>query len=170
MCEAESAFPSTTEAGLAATVAVLNEIPGGSEVVEWFGGYPIFHDAEVLELRLVRKGPSSLRLAAITFPDGMSASTPPKHAVVTFNLSRHALIDIRLDEFSGQNVIYGLTLRRAVEARAAPPGSDLSDGSIDIELEPCFGAFGRLRATIENITITPVADYQTADELKSVDE
>jgi hypothetical protein len=43
------------------TIEILDEIPGGAEVIEWFEGQPHFGDGEVLELRLVRKGPSVLR-------------------------------------------------------------------------------------------------------------
>jgi hypothetical protein len=59
------------------TISVLNEIPGGHEVVAWFDGWPEFGDAEILELRLVRKGPSCLRLSAMTSQDGRRPSSTP---------------------------------------------------------------------------------------------
>jgi hypothetical protein len=30
------------------TIAILNEIPGGRDVIAWFGGRPEFGDAELL--------------------------------------------------------------------------------------------------------------------------
>ena len=38
------------------TPALLQNVPGGPELIEWFGGYaPRFHDAEVLGLTLDRE-------------------------------------------------------------------------------------------------------------------
>jgi hypothetical protein len=37
---------------------ILRQIPGGPELVAWFGHVPAFHDAEVLSVALDRKGPS----------------------------------------------------------------------------------------------------------------
>ncbi|RDJ24222.1 hypothetical protein DWF00_03845 [Bosea caraganae] len=82
------------------------------------------------------------------------------------------MIDVSLQGFSHQNVIGGMSLRfakdSAVDGRLV--GFGLGQGDIEFEIEPCFGAFGTLRASVEKITITPVADYQTADEAISVVE
>ncbi len=56
--------------GLEQTIAILSEIAGGREVIAWFGGRPEFGDAELLELRLVCKGLSRLRLAAMVSEGG----------------------------------------------------------------------------------------------------
>jgi hypothetical protein len=150
---------------LAETISILHGIPGGGEVVAWFGGWPKFGDAEVLELRLVRKGRSRLRLAAM-FSEGGEYSGPPiKHAVFDFSL--RDLIDVHLDGYGGQNVIGRFTLRRPREQALHPSllGHGPARGEVEIELEPCAGAFGSIRCTIERIAITPVADYQEADKL-----
>ena len=60
------------------------EIPGADEVVAWFGGWPSFHDAEVLEFLFVRKGTSYLRLHAWVMTDQLDARgyyVLDKHAV-----------------------------------------------------------------------------------------
>jgi hypothetical protein len=144
------------------TVSILNGIPGGREVIAWFGGRPEFGDAEVIELRLVRKGSSRLRLAA-TFSAGGKYQGPPfKHAVFDFSL--HDMMDVHLDGFSRQNVIGGLRLRRARDRSTHPSllGYGLAPGEVEIELAPCAGAFGSIRCTIGKIAISPVEDYQKA--------
>jgi Immunity protein 50 len=145
------------------TISILKEIPGGSEVIEWFGGWPEFGDAEVLELRLVRRGPSSLRLAAEVSAAGKHRGPPFKHAVFDFTL--RDMIDVYLDGFSHQNVIGGLTLRRTKDqtVHRSLYGIGLVRGEVEIELEPCAGALGIIRCTIDNISIVPVENYQEAD-------
>jgi hypothetical protein len=145
------------------TVSILNEIPGGRAAVAWFHGRPEFGEAEVLELRLVRKGPSRLRLSASVRDGEAHKGSFFKHAVFDFTL--RDMIDVHLDGFGHQNVIDGLRLRRA-EPRAMHPsllGIGLAAGEVEIELRPCAGAFGTIRCNIEKIVITPVADYQKAD-------
>ena len=149
--------------GLEETISILNEIPGGREVVAWFGGRPEFGDAEVVELRLGRKGRSRLRLAAMVSEGGKYKGRPFKHAVLDFSL--RDMIDVHLDGFSRQNVIGGLRLRRARDRAIHPSllGYGLVLGEVEIELAPCAGAFGSIRCTIEKIAIAPVEDYQKAD-------
>jgi hypothetical protein len=146
------------------TISILNEIPGGREVVGWFGGWPEFGDAEVVELRLVRKGPSRLRLAAMVSEGGKHQGRPFKHAVFDFSL--RDMIDVHLDGFGRQNVVGGLRLRRAPDRAMHPSllGHAPVPGEVEIELAPCAGAFGTIRCTIAKIAITPVEDYQKTDQ------
>ena len=145
------------------TISILKEITGGPEVVEWFGGWPQFGDAEVLELRLVRKGSSLLRLAAEVSAAGRYKGPPFKHAVFEFVL--RDMIDVHIDGFSHQNIIGGLTLRRTEDEAVHPSlyGIGLVRGGVEIELEPCAGALGLIRCTIDSIKIIPVENYQEAD-------
>lgn len=147
------------------TLLVLRDIPGGPEVIEWFHGGPQFGDAEVLELRLVRRGASVLRLAAIALEAGGYKSAPLKHAIFDFVL--RDMIDVHLDGFSHQNVIGGLNLRRATEQKFHPSlvGIGLVAGEVEMQLDPCAGSFGCMRCTIEKISITPVVNDQKADEI-----
>jgi hypothetical protein len=47
----------------AMTVPVeVKEISGAAELHDWFGYWPIFHDAEIISLHLNREGSSSLRV------------------------------------------------------------------------------------------------------------
>ena len=78
-----------------------------------------------------------------------------KHAVVTFTLE--GILDLQLEGFSVQNVIYGLVLRRAVDRpdrRGYLSGNPLPD-DIEIELEHCYGLSGLIRARSVAITFEP---------------
>jgi hypothetical protein len=145
------------------TVAILEEVPGGAEAIAWFSGRPHFGDAEILELRLLRKGPSMLRVAAKAGAGPNGAGPPFKHAVFAFILSD--MVDVHLDGFGHQNVIGGLTLRRnpieAEEVHGSLVGIGLALGEHEIVLEPCAGAFGSIRCTIASVEVAPVEDDQT---------
>lgn len=118
------------------TIAILETIPGGSEVIEWFGGWPEFGDAEVLELRLVRRGKSLLRVSAEVSEAGKWRGPPFKHAVFDFTL--RDMIDVYLDGFSHQNVIGGLTLHPTQNqpVHQSLQGTGLTRGEVEIELGP----------------------------------
>lgn len=124
--------------------AALAHVPGGAELVEWFGDLPDFGDSEVIRLTLDRQGPSELVIAL---------DWPTKSAVVTFELS--AWIDVSLRGFSHQNVIGGLKLLRPADREVDlwEQGVGLEPGQWIIELSPCFGACGSIRANIERISI-----------------
>ena len=38
------------------------QFEGANKVIEWFGKWPSFHDAEIIELRLVRYGTCRLKI------------------------------------------------------------------------------------------------------------
>ncbi|NKK65730.1 hypothetical protein GFL88_19810 [Rhizobium leguminosarum bv. viciae] len=77
-----------------------------------------------------------------------------KHAVVTFSFED--ILDLRLDGFSHQNVINGLVLRSATDrgrvgSYALPKGPE----DIEIELRPCYGFDGFIRAKKVTETFRP---------------
>lgn len=124
--------------------AALAQVSGGAELVKWFDDFPDFGDGEVIRLTLDRQGPSELVIAL---------DRPTKSAVVTFELS--AWIDVSLRGFSHQNVIGGLKLLRPADREVGlwEQGVGLEPGQWIIELSPCFGACGSIRANIERISI-----------------
>jgi hypothetical protein len=130
------------------TASILAEIPGGPELLDWFGGSPNFGDAEVISLNLNREGPSILKMAVIKL-----VGTDFQTIVVVFTL--RDMIDIALEGFSHQNVVGGLTLKRCSELHVHPSlvGIGLLLPDHVLELEPCAGAFGRIRATIDKIAM-----------------
>ena len=127
--------------------ASLADIPGGRDLVDWFKGAPEFGDAEIVSLLLDREGPSRLRIAL---------NVRGRCAIVTIEMA--AWIDVDVRGFSRQNVIDGLTLRRADEREVEPweLGVGCEPGEWLIELGPCFGAYGSIRANIVRIVIEPV--------------
>lgn len=86
------------------TSDILRNLPGGSELIAWFGGSPNFGDAEVKALILDRADGSRLTLMVIGISDGRRRKTQ-----VTFHLKD--MIDISIGGFSHQNVIGDLILR-----------------------------------------------------------
>ena len=136
---------------------IYHEVPGGSELVRWFGRVPTFHDAEVHDLDLRRVGESTLHLHGWTMKEEIDHDgfvVLDKHAVVTFRME--GIMDLRLDGFSHQNVIGGLTLQRAADrGRANYYSMPKSPDDIDIELEPSFGLSGFVRAKRVAISFRP---------------
>ena len=124
-------------------IVALADIPGGRDLVEWFDSEPHFGDAEVVSLYLDRKGPSLLRIAV---------EHRGKYATVVFELTHW--IDANLYGFSHQNVIGGLQLRRAEDRDVQPweLGVGCQPGEWLVELEPCFGAYGTIRANVARIS------------------
>jgi hypothetical protein len=137
---------------------IYDGVPGGQELLRWFGLVPSFHDAEVLGFYLNRNGPSVLRLhwwitTNRTRADGYFMLE--KHTLVTFTLQ--GIMDLQLENFSAQNVIGGLNLRRATDRpdRRNHLTLDPLPQDIEIELEPCYGLCGFIRARSVAITFEP---------------
>jgi len=136
---------------------IYDEVPGGAELVRWFGRVPSFHDAEIISLDLRRSGKSFLRIHGWVGTDQVDENghiVLDKDAVVTFALD--GIMDLQLDGFSHQNVIYGLKLQRATDrGRANYYSMPQSPEDIEIELEPCFGLDGLIRAKRVSISFEP---------------
>jgi hypothetical protein len=113
---------------------IIASIPGALEFVQWFGGWPSFHDAEVLGVSLDRTGGTTIRLHTFKMTsevraDGCYRAT--KHAVVIFALEQVQGLD--LNGFNNQNVISGLEVER------------VGEGFV-LELSPCYGLAGHITA------------------------
>lgn len=131
------------------TVEILKELPGGPELLDWFGGDPNFGDSEVIGLSLDRLGPSWLRMAMCKLDQNSMWQT----IVVTLTLKDQ--IDVSIEGFSHQNVIGDFVIRRAREGHLAHQnliGVGIAASEHEIELEPCAGSFGTIRATISSIS------------------
>ena len=119
------------------------EVPGASELIAWFGHWPSFHDAEVLEIALHRTGNSTIRIHAFEATNqvgsqGFFIST--KHVIVTFILA--GVTDLHLDEFNLQNVIWGLLLKQKAEG-------------YELTLYGCYGIQGTITADRIFIELEP---------------
>ena len=88
-------------------------IPGAEKVVEWFGYWPTFHDAEVLSIKLDRSGGSNVSIHAFertSEVDSRGYFPLWKHVIVTFAMERflpdeQGITNTRIDFFNHQNVI-----------------------------------------------------------------
>jgi hypothetical protein len=135
---------------------VYRDVPGGDELLNWFGEVPDFHDAEVVSMTFNRRGTSELKIHGWVMRPSETRGEIilDKHAVVTFRIE--GIMDLQLDHFSSQNVIWGLTLKRAVDRGRSNYFSLPEDASdIDLELAGCFGVEGFIRAKKIAISLTP---------------
>ena len=93
------------------TPSALPDIPGGVELIKWFGFTPHFHDASVLFAKFVDGGRGELRIHAWRMTDQTDAHgyfILDRHAVVTFSFEGVRDINLRdVNEFGG---IYDLSL------------------------------------------------------------
>ncbi len=99
-----------TDAELIATV------PGAQAVVDLYGQWPDFHDAEVLSIELHREGVSRIPVhvfATSSEADAQGHYHYEKHAVVTFLIEE--IVESAIAYFNHQNVLFGLDVRRAEE-------------------------------------------------------
>jgi hypothetical protein len=106
------------------------EIPGAEAIVSWFGKWPSFHDAEILELHLERVGQSWIKIHHVAY----------KPAVVTFKLD--GVTDLELADFSQQNAIASLNLEQ-------------TETGLRLTLWPCYGLAGYLEAERMSVELSP---------------
>lgn len=137
--EADAPFPVTT-------AELLDEIPGGRQLMEWFGGrVPSFHDAEVLGLALDRRG-ARCTITVHTFQvtsevDAKGFFLLDKHVKVSFHLE--GVENLELNDFNEQNAIYELALSRTAEK------------GVRLELDRCHGLFGFVESRALKIELEP---------------
>lgn len=148
----------------AALEAIYASIPGGPEMLAWFGETPSFHDAEIVSLVLNRRSQSYLSIHFWNVergPDGYFHSV--KHAVVTFELSE--IYDLQLDGFSHQNVISELIIshNEADPERVSYHSLVAEKSDFEIKQEPCYGLDGYIRCKRIAIHHKPGKPYDTRE-------
>lgn len=123
------------------------QIVGFARFIEWCGGWPWFHDAEVVRLELDRRGQSKLVFHVLGGPRpafGPRAdpkfSIPREDVTVTFILD--GVEDLELSGFNHQNVISDLLLEQ-------------NDDRFRITLEPCFGLTGTIDVRTIQVEFQP---------------
>ncbi|MGO4388770.1 Imm50 family immunity protein [Microvirga sp. 2YAF29] len=139
----------------------FSSVPGGGELLAWFGYVPNFHDAEVISLHLNRSGASTLKVHIWDVTRDIhdpGQFIHDKDVIVTFTIEEILALD--LEGFSHQNVISGLGFRKITPEvasfnmrwlRPLQPQPDI----FEITLEPCFGMSGMIQARRVSITLTP---------------
>lgn len=122
---------------------VIDEAPGTAEFIEWFGYWPSFHDAEVLDLKISRSGPSTIRIHTFKMTDLVNRQgffVCIKHVVVSFVFER--VTNLSLNYFNSQNVIAELHLRQNIDG-------------YQLTLEPCHGIDGTIAGDGIHVTFEP---------------
>lgn len=112
------------------------QIAGFGRFVEWCGGWPWFHDAEVVRLELNRSGRSRLVLRVLGGSrPAFGPRANPKFAVpredVTVIFILDSVEELELSGFNHQNVIFDLCLEQ-------------KEDLFRITLQPCFGLAGTI--------------------------
>ena len=123
----------------------IPNVPGSDAVVAWFGEWPSFHDAEILELHLDRENVSWVKVhvwlsSGETYEHNGKQYRRERHGVVTFRLAE--IVDLELYDSSCQNVIFGLELERKA-------------GAYRPLMKPCYGLSGYIEAGRIELEVTP---------------
>jgi hypothetical protein len=121
----------------------IPEIPGAETVVAWFGGWPSFHDAEILEASFVRNDVSHLRVHFWITTDQVDSDgcfVRNKHAIVTFTFD--GIKDMEVYGFNKQNVISGLAVEQV-------------DSAFRLSLGHCYGLAGVIQAEKLSVGLKP---------------
>jgi hypothetical protein len=123
---------------------ILDELPGGDILKDWFGGTPSFHDAEVLSIDMRRAGATcELRVHAFEMTEKVDEGgrfVRTKDAVVVFLLEGLTTLD--LTNFNEQNAIFALSLERAA-------------GGFKLIIDASYGVCGFFEAREVRIKLEP---------------
>jgi len=122
---------------------MIREVPGGAELIAWFGFVPRFHDANLLEIELRSKSESRLRIHAwrmTNVVDEEGYYVLDKHAVVTITLHRVTSVD--LSDFSKPGIIAGLELTK-------------TNGAFDLKWDGSYGVDGSIQAEQISFRLEP---------------
>lgn len=121
----------------------LSDLPGGRELVDWFGFAPRFHDANLLEISLISSGPSHLRLHAFRMnsdTDEQGYYRLDKHALITITLDD--VTQIHLSDFDVPGIISDLRFLNV-------------EGEIEVGWTSSYGGDGYLRAKQVRLGFVP---------------
>ena len=112
----------------------MANLPGVQNLIEWFGYWPTFHDAEVVSIELNREGSSRLRVHCFCTTNRVNKYghyITEKHAIVSFIFEKIAQLE--LANFNQQNVVSSISV-------------GLSENGYEVILGDCYGVSGRLEA------------------------
>ena len=121
----------------------LEDLPGGRQLVDWFGHVPRFHDANLLEVSLASVGPSCLRIHAFRTTNEVDDSghyVLDRHAVVTITLE--TVTDVNLSDFNIRGIIFELVV-------------STGEGDIQLAWTGSYGVAGTIRAKQVRFDLQP---------------
>jgi len=128
------------------TIRVLRSVPGGDRVIAWVNRVPgrrsSFGDMEVVTVSLRRGGKSTIEIGLEGQP--------------TFTFHFDDWLDVNLEGFGRQNVLGGLILRpdEPREVRIWELGLGYEYPTVEMVLEPCYGANGVIRGRLLRVEMT----------------
>jgi hypothetical protein len=99
-----------------------------NKLTDFLGEFPSFHDAEILEARLIRR-PPTLEIKIYTFLTGSEIDNKGgykrnKECIVTIKFS--SIDSLQLEDFNQQNVIFGIDFEK-------------KDKIVRVTIKPCYG-------------------------------
>lgn len=112
----------------------ITKLPGAQELIDWFGHWPSFHDAEVINIELSREGASKLRIHYFRTTNRINKSghyIAERHAIVSFIMEDIA--QLQLNDFNEQNVLSSISVTPV-------------ETEYEIILGCCYGVSGHIRA------------------------
>ena len=109
---------------------------GADDVAAQLGGWPSFHDAEIIDVHLVRGGSSTL---SVQITGG-----PARGAVVTFVVEHIKDLDLHGEDADSQNVIFDLKVEHV-------------DGATKLVLEHSYGIAGQITAERVSVRVDALA-------------
>lgn len=123
--------------------SILDELPGGIALIDWFGRVPSFHDAELLAIELCSTKSSSLRIHTWMITDELDSQgyfILDKHVVVTIAFDQVTYVS--LSDFNLVGIIGHLSMTKV---------SDTYQFSWD----GAYGVQGTIRAKQATVAIHP---------------
>jgi Immunity protein 50 len=120
-----------------------DEVPGAKDLLDWFGYWPTFHDAEIVSLSLNRHGESVLTVHTwhmTSRVDDKGFYVLERHVVVSLYFSQ--IVDLELTGFSQQNVVSSIAFQK-------------EDAGYRVSLGGCYGLSGWILARQVRLGITP---------------
>jgi|SRR5438309_4504563 len=123
--------------------SALSNVTGASDLLDWFGYWPSFHDAEILELHLNNVEASVLRVHTWRMTDRVDSSgyfECDKNVVAEFRLCQ--ITKAELYELEGVGVAFGIRFEQT------------SDG-IQVQIDAAYGVSGSITAKQLQIACQP---------------
>jgi len=125
---------------------VLRAMPGGAELIEWFGHVPWFHDDEIELLELQSPGACRLVIRATI----VATLAEVRSCRVTFHIDE--IVELKLEHFYRQNALFALRLRPAGSLPGPLYGAEPSPSDIEMVLESAVGIEGIIRCRGVSVT------------------
>ena len=131
--------------------AALEALPGGRELIAYFGFTPSFHDAEIVRLDLQRGRPSLISVETWKVDSS-------DRSVVDITIG--GIVDLMLEGFSAQNVVGEISFELPAPPREERINMYFPSGRLDEEVEiglsDIYGISGFIRCLDVSLSVRPL--------------